>query len=134
MREGAPQLHEPDTTHPNAGQHKGDIYDATHNIAAHEVIEHGDFDAALREADVIVEGEYRVPYISYAVLCLQENVAYLDGYERMIVISSTQVPYHTRRQLAAVLPLPISRVRIVKPRVAAGFVSKQEMRLEPFRA
>ena len=28
MREGAPQLHEPDVTHPNAGKHHGDIYDA----------------------------------------------------------------------------------------------------------
>jgi len=134
MREGAPQLHEPDTTHPNAGKHKGDIYDAAHNIAAHEVIEHGDFEAALREADIIVEGEYRVPFISHAVLEPHVCVAYLDGYERMIVVSSTQVPYHTRRQLAAVLQLPISRVRIVKPRVGGGFGSKQEMLLEPVAA
>ena len=134
MREGAPQLHEPDTTHPNWGKHNGDIYDAAHNIAAHEVIEHGDFDAAMREADMIVEGEYRVPYISHAVLEPHVCVAYLDGYERMIVVSSTQVPYHTRRQLAAVLQLPISRVRIVKPRVGGGFGSKQEMLLEPVAA
>ncbi|HEX6109651.1 MAG TPA: hypothetical protein VFZ02_09590, partial [Ktedonobacteraceae bacterium] len=53
MLESAPQLHEPDTTHPNTGKHFGDIYDATHNIAAHEVIMHGDFDAAMREADLI---------------------------------------------------------------------------------
>src|SRR5712691_12467484 len=61
MRDGTPQLHEPDTTHPNTGKHFGDIYDALHNIAAHEVIRHGDFDAAMREADLIIEGEYRVP-------------------------------------------------------------------------
>src|SRR5260370_11488008 len=52
----------------------------------------------------------------------------------MIVVSSTQVPYHTRRQLDAVLQLPISRVRIVKPRVGGGFGSKQEMLLEPVAA
>src|SRR5579875_1768779 len=68
MQEWAPRLHEPDTTHPNAGKNLGSIYDATHNIAAHEVIRHGDFEAAMREADIIVEGEYRVPYISHAVL------------------------------------------------------------------
>src|SRR5690348_4285539 len=33
MRDGAPQLHEPDTTHPNFGTHNGDIYDASHNIS-----------------------------------------------------------------------------------------------------
>ncbi len=132
--EGAPQLHEPDATHPNWGKHNGDIYDATHNVAAHEVIENGDFDAAIREADIIVEGEYRVPFISHAVLEPHVCVAYLDGYDRMIVVSSTQVPYHTRRQMAAVLQLPISRVRIVKPRVGGGFGSKQEMLLEPVAA
>jgi putative selenate reductase molybdopterin-binding subunit len=132
--DGAPQLHEPDRTHPNSGKNFGDIYDATHNIAAHEIIRHGDFDAAMQEADIIVEGEYRVPYISHAVLEPHVCVAYLDGYERMIVVSSTQVPYHTRRQLAAVLQLPISQVRVVKPRVGGGFGSKQEMLLEPVAA
>jgi putative selenate reductase molybdopterin-binding subunit len=134
MREGAPQLHDPDTTHPNTGKNFGNIYDAAHNIAAHEIIQHGDFDAAMREADLIIEGEYRVPFVSHAVLEPHVCVAYLDGYERMIVVSSTQVPYHTRRQLAAVLQLPISRVRIVKPRVGGGFGSKQEMLLEPVAA
>ncbi len=132
--EGAPFLHEPDVTHPSYGKHKGDVYDAARNIAAHEEIEHGDFDAAMREADIIVEGEYRVPFISHAVLEPHVCTAYLDGYDRLIVISSTQVPYHTRRQLAAVLQLPIARIRVVKPRVGGGFGSKQEMLLEPVAA
>src|SRR5207245_7027316 len=131
MQEGAPQLHEPDITHPNAGKNDGNIYDAAHNIAAHEELDHGDFAAAMREADIIVEGEYTVPYISHAVLEPHVCVAYLDAYERLIVVSSTQVPYHTRRQLPAVLQMPISQVRVVKPRVGGGFGSKQEMLLEP---
>ncbi|HVB72346.1 MAG TPA: molybdopterin cofactor-binding domain-containing protein [Ktedonobacteraceae bacterium] len=133
-REGAPQLHEPDLTHPNAVDQSGSIYDAARNIVAHEVISNGDFDAALREADIIVEGEYRVPHIAHAMLEPHVCVAYLDGYERLIVVSSTQVPYHTRRKLAAVLQLPISRVRVVKPRVGGGFGGKQEMLLEPVAA
>ncbi|HYK86998.1 MAG TPA: molybdopterin cofactor-binding domain-containing protein [Ktedonobacteraceae bacterium] len=134
MRDGAPQLHEPDSTHPNFGQHLGDIYDASHNIAAHEEIHYGDLDTAMREADIVVEGEYRVPFISHAVLEPHVCTAYVDGYDRLIVVSSTQVPYHTRRQLAAVLQLPISRIRVVKPRVGGGFGSKQEMLLEPVAA
>src|SRR5579883_2536649 len=134
MQEGAPQLHESDVTHPNAAHNFGNIYDAAHNIAAHELIERGDFQAAMREADLIVEGEYRVPCISHAVLEPHVCVAYLDGYDRLIVVSSTQVPYHTRRQLAAVLQMPISRIRVVKPRVGGGFGSKQEMLLEPVAA
>src|SRR5437763_11684017 len=115
MQEGAPQLHEPDVTHPNHGKHLGDIYDAAHNLAAHEVITHGDFDAAMHEADLIVEGEYRVPYISHAVLEPHVCVAYLDGYDRLIVVSSTQAAYHRRGHRAAVLQRLISRVRVVAP-------------------
>lgn len=55
--------------------------------------------------------------ISYAVLETHIRVAYHYGYEHLIVVSSTQVPYYTRRQLAAMLELPISRIREVKPRV-----------------
>src|SRR5439155_2410650 len=105
-------------------------YDAAHNLAAHEEITQGDFAAAMREADVVVEGEYSVPFISHTVLEPHVCVAYLDGYDRLIVVSSTQVAYHTRRQLAAVLQLPISRIRVVKPRVGGGFGSKHEMVLE----
>ncbi len=134
MQEGAPQLHEPDVTHPNSGKRFGDIYDASHNISAHEVIANGDFDAAMRQADLIVEGEYHVPHIAHAMLEPHVCVAYMDGFDRLIVVSSTQVPYLTRRKLAAVLQLPVSRVRVVKPRVGGGFGGKQEMLLEPVAA
>src|SRR5258708_20635721 len=134
MGEGAPQLHEPDLTHPSSGKKFGDIYDAQHNLAAHEEITHGNFAAAMQEADIIVEGEYRVPYISHTVLEPHISTAYLDGYARLIVVSSTQLPYHTLRQLAAVLQLPISQIRVVKPRVGGGFSSKQEMLLDPVAA
>jgi putative selenate reductase molybdopterin-binding subunit len=130
----APQIHEPDLTHPNSGRKLGDIYDAQGNLASYEVIANGDFAAALRGADLVVEGEYRVPFIAHAMLEPHVCVAYLDGYERLIVVSSTQVPYHTRRKLAAVLQMPISRVRVVKPRVGGGFGGKQEMLLEPAAA
>ena len=131
MQDGAPQLHEPDTTHPNYGKQFGDIYDARHNRSGHELLVRGDFDAAMAEADLVVEGEYRVQRIAHCALEPHISIAYLDPYERLTVVSSTQVPYHTRRQLALTLALPVAHVRIVKPRVGGGFGGKQEMLLEP---
>ena len=131
MQDGAPQLHEPDTHHPNYGTHNGEIYDARHNISAHELLVRGDFDAAMAEADLVVEGEYRVQRIAHCALEPHISIAYLDPYERLTVVSSTQVPYHTRRQLSEALALPIASIRIIKPRVGGGFGSKQEMMLEP---
>ncbi|HLV97865.1 MAG TPA: molybdopterin cofactor-binding domain-containing protein [Ktedonobacterales bacterium] len=131
MQDGAPQLHEPDTTHPNYGQKLGGIYDASHNRSAHELLVRGDFDVAMAEADLVIEGEYRVQRIAHCALEPHISIAYLDPYERLTVVSSTQVPYHTRRQLAQTLALPIANVRIIKPRVGGGFGGKQEMLLEP---
>jgi putative selenate reductase molybdopterin-binding subunit len=129
-----PQLHEPDTTHPNYGKKFGDIYDATHNLVGHEEFTNGDLTLAMRASDIIIESEYRMPAIAHAMLEPHVCVAHLDAYERMIVVSSTQVPYHTRRKLAAVLEMPVARVRVIKPRVGGGFGGKQEMLLEPVAA
>ncbi len=131
LKDGAPTLHEPDTHHPNYGKHNGEIYDASHNLAAHEELVRDNFDAAMAEAELVVEGEYRVQMVSHCALEPHVCTAYLDPYERLNVVSSTQVPYHTRRQLAEALALPLSKVRIIKPRVGGGFGSKQEMLLEP---
>jgi putative selenate reductase molybdopterin-binding subunit len=135
MQDGAPQLHEPDYTHPRFGDPLGGcIYDASHNIAAHEEITRGDYEDALAAAEIVLEREYRVPCVAHCALEPHVCLAYVDGYERLNVISSTQVPYHTRRQLALALNLPLARVRIIKPRVGGGFGSKQEMLLEPVAA
>lgn len=112
--------YEPYTTHPNTGKNPGEIYDAAHNIAAHKEFERGDFVVAMHEADILVAGEYHVPFISHAVLEPHICTAYLDGYERLIVVNSTQVPYYTSRQMVAVLELPISRIRVMKPSVGVG--------------
>lgn len=132
MAPGAPQLHLPDTTHPRFETRVGAIYDAARNLAGHEEIWRGsDFDAALARADLVTETEYRVQRVAHCALEPHVCIAHVDGYDRLNVITSTQVPYHTRRQLALALNLPVGRVRIIKPRVGGGFGSKQEMLLEP---
>jgi putative selenate reductase molybdopterin-binding subunit len=133
MAPGAPQLHEPDRTHPRFGSSlPGPIYEATRNLVAHEELWRGeDFEAVMAEADLVLEGEYRTQRVTHCALEPHASLAYLDGYDRLNVVSSNQVPFHTRRQLALALGLPLSRVRIVKPRVGGGFGGKQEMLLEP---
>jgi CO/xanthine dehydrogenase Mo-binding subunit len=37
----------------------------------------------------------------------------------------TQVPFHTRRQLAFIRKLPMSQIRVIKPRIGGGFGNKQ---------
>ncbi len=135
MAEGAPQLHDPDTTHPRFGATPGPVYDARHNVAAHEEIwRGGDFAAAIARADRVVEGTYRTQRVAHCALEPHVSIAQVDGYDRLNIWSSTQVPFHTRRQLARVLGWPVSRIRVIKLRVGGGFGGKQEMLLEPAAA
>jgi putative selenate reductase molybdopterin-binding subunit len=135
MREGAPQVHEPDLTHPLFGLSPGPAYDALHNIAGHEELWRGaDFATTIAAADHIITGTYHTQRVAHCALEPHVAIAHFDGYDRLNVWSSTQVPYHTRRQLARVLGWPVSRIRVIKLRVGGGFGGKQEMVLEPASA
>ena len=127
IRPGAPQLHEQSLDEPGLTL----IHDPAHNIVAHTEYELGDLRAAMAGADLVLERTYETPTMSHCALEPHAGLAYLDPYNRLTVVSSTQVPFHVRRQLARALDLPIRRVRIVKPRVGGGFGGKQEMVLEP---
>ncbi|WP_371792362.1 molybdopterin-dependent oxidoreductase [Streptomyces sp. NBC_01471] len=52
-----------------------------------------------------------------------------DG-QRLIVRSSTQTPFLTRRALCVLFELPLEKVRVVAGRVGGGFGGKQEMIVE----
>ncbi len=53
-----------------------------------------------------------------------------DENDRLVIRTSTQVPFHARRILAPVLGLPIKRIRVIKPRIGGGFGNKQEVMIE----
>lgn len=93
----------------------------------------GDVGAAFEAADddQILETEWETPYQSHCVPEPHTTITYTDEDNRYNVITATQVPNHTRRQLAHLFEVPIRDVRVMKPRVGAGFGSKQEMAIEP---
>jgi putative selenate reductase molybdopterin-binding subunit len=61
-------------------------------------------------------------------------VTYWDEDDRLVIRSSTQVPFHARRILAPVLGLPVKRIRVIKPRIGGGFGGKQEVLIEDVAA
>lgn len=127
IKDGAPQLHQQSLLEPGLTL----IYDPEHNIAAHDEKEIGDLTAAFAAADIVLERHYETPTVSHCALEPHASLAYLDPSNRLVVVTSTQVPFHVRRQLARALGLPVRRVRVIKPRVGGGFGGKQEMVLEP---
>ncbi len=108
--------------------------DPTKNLAAKIRIDIGDVEKGFYEADLIVEGEYEVPKVQQVHLEPHVVVTYWDEDDRLVVRTSTQVPFHTRRILSPILGLPIKRIRVIKPRIGGGFGGKQEILVEDVAA
>jgi putative selenate reductase molybdopterin-binding subunit len=122
MVDGAPVIHdEPDME----GAH-----DAAHNIVHHILADVGDVEAGFAAADRVFEQTLRVHQVQQVPIEPHIAIAWLDSDERLIVRTSTQVPFHVRRMLAPLLDLPVRQIRVVKPRIGGGFGVKQEMLIE----
>ena len=99
--------------------------DFSRNLICHEVSEVGDLDSAFAASDVIIEHDYEAQAAQQSMMEPFSCYAYTDAQDRVCVVSSTQVPFHIRRQVATALQIPQSRVRVTKPRVGGGFGAKQ---------
>lgn len=122
MDPGVPMIHdEPDS--------KG-IYDAKRNIAGYILKEIGNVEEGFREADIVLEREFRTHRVQHCSIEPHVTICWLDEDGRLVIRTSTQVPFHARRQVAMILQLPVQRVHVIKPRIGGGFGGKQEMLLE----
>jgi len=100
------------------------------NLAAEIRIDIGDVEKGFAEADEIFEAEYEVPKVQQAHIEPHVCITYWDEDDRLVIRTSTQVPFHVRRMLAPVLNLPVKRIRVIKPRIGGGFGGKQEVLME----
>ena len=101
--------------------------DPQRNLAAEIRIDIGDVEQGFEEADHVFEHEYEVPKVQPAHIEPHVVVTYWDEDDRLVIRTSTQVPFHVRRMIAPVLGLPIKRIRVIKPRIGGGFGGKQEV-------
>ena len=104
--------------------------DPSHNLPAEIRIDIGNVEKGFSEADQIFEREYVVPKVQQAHIEPHVTLSYWDEDDRLVIRTSTQVPFHARRMLAPVLGLPVKRIRVVKPRIGGGFGNKQEVLIE----
>ncbi|MDD6436165.1 MAG: xanthine dehydrogenase molybdenum-binding subunit XdhA [Clostridiales bacterium] len=118
MKDDAPQLHE---NYPN-------------NILKHTKNDKGNYDEAIKEPGLIkVEGWYDTPTVQH---CHIENFicySYMEQ-DRIVIVSSTQIPHIVRRVVGQALGLPWGKVRVIKPYIGGGFGNKQDVLYEPLCA
>ncbi|MBK3400134.1 MULTISPECIES: molybdopterin cofactor-binding domain-containing protein [Methylobacterium] len=100
------------------------------NLAAEAHGEIGDVAAGLAAADVVHEGTYRSQRVQHAHLETHAAMGWRDADGRLVIRSSTQVPFLTRDALCALFDLPREKIRVECGRVGGGFGGKQEMLTE----
>jgi CO/xanthine dehydrogenase Mo-binding subunit len=103
------------------------------NLLAEWNIDRGDVDGAFARADVIVEGEYRTQFVDHAYLELEAGVSWIDDGGVLNLRVATQVVEHYR-DVAKILGVPESKVRVIAPYVGGGFGGKEDMTVEPYLA
>jgi CO/xanthine dehydrogenase Mo-binding subunit/aerobic-type carbon monoxide dehydrogenase small subunit (CoxS/CutS family) len=90
----------------------------------------GDVEAGLAAADVVYEETFRTQRLQHVHLETHGALAWFDDDGRLVIRSSTQTPFLTRRALCDLYDLPENRVRVLAGRVGGGFGGKQEMLVE----
>ncbi len=100
------------------------------NLLKQVSIVKGDTAAGLAQADVIVEGTYRTPFVEHAYLEPEASVATPDGQGGVVVYVGSQGPWSDRKQIGAALGLPPERVRVVHMPVGGGFGGKEDVTLQ----
>ncbi|AFQ42873.1 xanthine dehydrogenase family protein molybdopterin-binding subunit [Desulfosporosinus meridiei] len=95
------------------------------NITSSSHEEVGDVEEEFKHCAVIVEDVYYPQAQAHTMMETYRSFTYLDHAGRLVVLSSTQVPFHIRRQLARALQIPASKIRVIKPRIGGGFGGKQ---------
>ena len=100
------------------------------NILKHYKIRKGDMDAGWAAADVIIEGNYRLPYQEHAFLQPEAGVGTMDDQGRVTVEIAGQWAHEDQLQIAHSLNLPIDRVRVKYPAIGGAFGGREDMSLQ----
>jgi CO/xanthine dehydrogenase Mo-binding subunit/aerobic-type carbon monoxide dehydrogenase small subunit (CoxS/CutS family) len=124
MAPGAPRLH-PDSP--------GNVCAEVHRIS-------GDPESGFAAADVVFAGTFRTQRVQHVALETHATIGWLDRpvtestdpatSRRLVLRTSTQVPFLTRDELCRVFGLERDQVRVVAARVGGGFGGKQELLTE----
>jgi CO/xanthine dehydrogenase Mo-binding subunit len=101
------------------------------NICSRTELAEGDIERGWREADLVVEHEYRTAPQAHVSLEPCGALAEVDAAGRVTLWSANQSVFRVQASVCESLGLPMSRLRCLTPRVGAGFGNKMEAHVQP---
>ena len=108
LKPGAPPIHE-----------KG-------NLLTHHKLRKGDVEKGFAEADVILKRSYKVPLVEHGYLEPDLTMAVPQTDGSILIQGPMQAPFSVRRNVAAVLGLPLNKVRVRSISMGGGFGGKED--------
>ena len=116
----------------NESQHtNGDTSQPASNIAAITKFERGDIDKGFAEADVVAEGEFRVPTAHQGYIEPHACTATINEEGKATVWCCTQGQFDVRSMTANCLDKQVSDIRVIPSEIGGGFGGKTTIYLEP---
>ncbi len=94
----------------------------------------GDIEDEQKNCDIEISGTNHTKSCQQAMLEPNCTYTYMDAYNRLNIISSTQIVFHVRRIVAHALDISPAKIRVTKPRIGGGFGAKQTVVSEVFPA
>jgi CO/xanthine dehydrogenase Mo-binding subunit len=125
MKDGAPLLHD-NLTMQEFGKDTG----KKNNVAQHFRHALGDVEKGFAEADVIVEREVTTATVHQGYIEPHNATALWNADGNLTVWLSTQGAFPVRDQLAQVLKVPISKLKVIPTEIGGGFGGKIPLYLE----
>ena len=125
-------LHSYTDPHESLERHDPAIHETNKkgNISKHVELEFGDVEAALGEADVIVESDFFFHGSTHTAIephCAVAQWSQDTSAEGLLTVwSSTQISHYVHRALARVLELPETRIRVIQPNLGGAFGGKSD--------
>jgi CO/xanthine dehydrogenase Mo-binding subunit len=101
------------------------------NIAAHYQEQVGDVEKGFRDAAVIVEREFFTSMVHQGYIEPQNATAQYNPDGQLTIWCSTQGAFGVREQVAEILEIPVSKIRVIPMEIGGGFGGKVGVYLEP---
>jgi xanthine dehydrogenase molybdenum-binding subunit len=129
MKPDAPILHDDLRT-----DEMGKKGDQPTNVQLKMVFEKGKPEDGFKQADIVVEHEFRTASVHQGYIEPHASVAMWNEDGRLKIWTATQGAFNARHQVAELLQIPVSQVVVVPCEIGGGFGGKIIVYLEPVAA
>ena len=129
MKDTAPLLHD-SLTMTELGEDSG----KKSNIAEHFQHKVGDIEKGFAEADVVIEREFNTETVHQGYIEPHTATVLWNNDGRLHIWTSTQGTFTVRDNVAAILQIPVSQIKVTPLEIGGGFGGKINVYLKPVAA